>query len=96
MMLSSGQASSDVHRLRKRREGRLKIVAKKASKKSTKKSSKRTTQTGKKRATDNAATKRAAKVQRGTSGTGPRTSGTEPRIAGAAGRAKKAKEKSCD
>ena len=66
------------------------MVAKKTSKKSTKKSaSKRHPKTAKNVAAEKAATKRTDKVQRGTSGTGPR-------IAGTAGRAKKAKEKSCD
>jgi hypothetical protein len=62
------------------------MVAKKQSKKSTKKLAVKASQTGKKRAPKKVENARNAKVERGTSGTGPR-------ITGAAGRAKKAKEK---
>jgi hypothetical protein len=62
-------------------------MAKKTSKKATKKSSKRSAKTAKNLAAEKAAAKRTTKVERGTSGTGPR-------IAGTAERPKKAKENS--
>ena len=88
-MLSIASEQRQRFLLKLRRKGRSKMVVKKASKKPTKKSVRKTVQVGKKRATDKAASVRTAKVQRGTSGTGPR-------IASTAGRTKKAKEKPCD
>jgi hypothetical protein len=90
MMQFDEPASSDIYRLsRRRRDGRSKMMTKKTPKKSKKKSGHRTAKTAKNLAAETAAGKRTSKVERGTSGTGPR-------INGASGGAKKPKGKPCD
>ena len=74
---------------RKRRDGQSKMATKKTSRKSKKKSGQQIVKTAKNLAAEKSAGKRTSKVERGTSGTGPR-------IASAAGGAKKPKEKPCD